>query len=172
MGTHSTTNIVLIGTDFNNLVKFSDFKSVEDFKSYLNDNNFTYNEEEGRYINEIDDIVAHIFICEKEYYENTGHLSEWCHLGTQMYLNRLSKISWDEESESVWNVYVRSYSKLTTADEIAEGIFNDLKAIDCIEIELVCPDDKDDYPYNVYKYQDDGEYQGDEYEYLLSCFSD
>ena len=51
-----TTYIALLVKEYsNNVVKFSDFKSVEDFKKFLQDNHLTYDAGEGNFISTNDD---------------------------------------------------------------------------------------------------------------------
>ena len=137
--TFTTTHIVLIGTNLDSIVKFSDFKSVDDFKNYLNENELRYDMEDGVFVSDNYDIAPAIFICEKEYYDKEGYLADWDHCGLSDYLNnRESGITWSEESESVWSAYG---SSLYTESENVEKIFNDLKAIDGVEIEIELDDD-------------------------------
>ena len=133
------THIVLIGTNLDSIVKFSDFETVEDFKNYLNENGLRYDMEDGVFVSDNDDIAPAIYICEKAYYEKNGYLADWDHCGLSDYLNnRESGITWSEESESVWSAYG---SSLYTESENVEKIFSDLKAIDGVEIEIELDED-------------------------------
>lgn len=132
-----TTYIALLVKEYsNNVVKFSDFKSVEDFKKFLQDNHLTYDAGEGNFISTNDDgYTAHICICEKEYYEENGDIAGWYHEGLSDYLydHGDESLAWGEDCESVWFV-CGNYD--STDDENLEKIFNDLKMIDGVEIEI------------------------------------
>lgn len=138
--TFKNTYIVLFG-DFDNgkFVKFSKFKTADDFKKYLNKKHLSYDAGEGMFVNENDEDRNSCFcICEKKYYEDTGYIADWDHIILQDYLNdRESGITWGEDCESVWFA-CGSYRK--SDDENLEACFNDLKSIDGIEIELELPE--------------------------------
>lgn len=138
--TFKNTYIVLFG-DFDNgkFVKFSKFKTADDFKKYLNKKHLSYDAGEGMFVNENDeDCNSWFCICEKKYYEDTGYIADWDHIILQDYLNdRESGITWGEDCESVWFA-CGSYRK--SDDENLEACFNDLKSIDGIEIELELPE--------------------------------
>ena len=59
-----TTYIALLVKEYsNNVVKFSDFKSVEDFKKFLQDNHLAYDAGEGNFISTflpIGELINHI----------------------------------------------------------------------------------------------------------------
>ena len=132
-----TTYIALLVKEYsNNVVKFSDFKSVEDFKKFLQDNHLTYDAGEGNFISTNNDsYTSHICICEKEYYEENGDIAGWYHEGLSDYLydHGDESLTWGEDCESVWFV-CGNYD--STDDENLEKIFNDLKMIDGVEIEI------------------------------------
>jgi hypothetical protein len=137
----TSTHIVLLVDENDNFVKFSDFKSVKDFKRFLNKNNLSYDAGEGRFINTNDDgHSSYIYICEKAYYENTGYIADWEHEGLLNYFydHASEGLTWGEDSESAWYV-CGDYD--ITEDENIEKIFNDLKSIDGVEIELEFSDD-------------------------------
>lgn len=158
--TFKNTYIVLFG-DFDNgkFVKFSKFKTADDFKKYLNKKHLSYDAGEGMFVNENDeDCNSWFCICEKKYYEDTGYIADWDHIILQDYLNdRESGITWGEDCESVWFA-CGSYRK--SDDENLEACFNDLKSIDGIEIELELPEYWDmseiieDAEYGEYMYGD------------------
>ena len=137
----TSTHIVLLLNEDNNFVKFSDFKSVKDFKKFLKKNHLTYDAGEGCFINTNDGIhTSYIYICEKAYYEETGHIADWDHVGLSNYFYDHAEegLTWGEDYESAW--YVCGNYK-NTEDENLAKIFNDLKSIDGVEIELEFPDD-------------------------------
>lgn len=133
--TFTTTYIALLVNKNNKFVKFSDFKSVDDFKKFLKDNHMTYDAGEGNFINTIDGRLSYIYICEKAYYEETGNIADWDHqeLSDYLYDHGDESLTWGEDCESVWFV-CGNYD--STDDETLEKIFNDLKMIDCVEIEI------------------------------------
>lgn len=137
-----TTYIALLVKEYsNNVVKFSDFKSVEDFKKFLQDNHLTYDAGEGNFISTNDDgSTSHICICEKAYYEETGDIADWDHdeLSDYLYDHGDKSLTWGEDCESVWFV-CGNYDN--SEDENLEKIFNDLKMIDGVEIEIEFPED-------------------------------
>ncbi len=138
--TFKNTYIVLFGAfDSDKFVNFSKFKTVDDFKKHLNKKHLSYDAGEGMFIHEDDeDRNSCFYICEKKYYEDIGCIADWDHVILQDYLNdRKSGIVWSEDCESVWFACGR-YDM--TEDENLEAIFNDLKAIDGIEIELELPE--------------------------------
>ena len=138
--TFKNTYIVLFGAfDSDKFVKFSKFKTVEDFKKHLNKKHLSYDAGEGIFIHEDDeDRDSCFYICEKKYYEDTGCIADWDHVILQDYLNaRQCDIAWAEDCESTWFACGR-YD--LTAYENLEAIFNDLKSIDGIEIELELPE--------------------------------
>jgi hypothetical protein len=151
--TFKNTYIVLFG-DFDNgkFVKFSKFKTADDFKKYLNKKHLSYDAGEGMFVNENDEDRSSCFcICEKKYYEDTGYIADWDHIILQDYLNdRESGITWGEDCESVWFA-CGSYFK--SDDENLEACFNDLKSIDGIEIELELPEH-----WNMSEIIEDAEY--------------
>lgn len=137
----TATHIVLLLNEDNNFVKFSDFKSIDDFKKFLQENHLTYDVGEGIFINTNDDKPSsYIYICEKAYYEETGYIADWDHEGLSRYFydHAEESLTWGEDSESAWFV-CGNYD--TPEDENLEKIFNDLKAIDGVEIELEFYDD-------------------------------
>lgn len=137
--TFKNTYIVLFGAfDSDKFVNFSKFKTVDDFKKHLNKKHLSYDAGEGMFIHEDDeDRNSCFYICEKKYYEDAGCIADWDHVILQDYLNdRESGITWGEDCESVWFA-CGSYFK--SDDENLEALFNDLKAIDGIEIELELP---------------------------------
>ena len=134
--TFKNTYIVLFGSfDSDKFVKFSKFKTVDDFKKHLNKKHLSYDAGDGMFVNENDeDYNSCFYICEKKYYEDTGCIADWDHVILQDHLNdRESGITWGEDCESVWFA-CGSYFK--SDDENLEALFNDLKSIDGIEIEL------------------------------------
>ena len=138
--TFKNTYIVLFGAfDSDKFVNFSKFKTVDDFKKHLNKKHLSYDAGEGMFIHEDDeDRNSCFYICEKKYYEDSGCIADWDHVILQDYLNdRESGITWGEDCESVWFA-CGSYFK--SDDENLEALFNDLKAIDGIEIELELPE--------------------------------
>ena len=139
--TFKNTYIVLFG-DFDNgkFVKFSNFKTVDDFKKHLNKKHLYYDAGDGVFINENgEDCNSCFCICEKKYYEDTGCIADWHHVILEDHLNnRESGITWGEDCESAWFA-CGSYFK--SDDENLEACFNDLKSIDGIEIELELPKD-------------------------------
>ena len=151
--TFKNTYIVLFG-DFDNgkFVKFSKFKTADDFKKHLNKKHLSYDAGEGMFVNENDEDCNSCFcICEKKYYEDTGYIADWDHIILQDYLNdRESGITWGEDCESCWFA-CGSYFK--SDDENLEACFNDLKSIDGIEIELELPKD-----WNMSEIIEDAEY--------------
>ena len=162
--TFKNTYIVLFG-DFDNgkFVKFSNFKTVDDFKKHLNKKHLFYDAGEGVFVNENDeDCNSSFCICEKKYYEDTGYIADWHHVILEDHLNdRESGITWGEDCESVW---FACGSCFKSDDENLEALFNDLKSIDGIEIELELPKDwnlselveeyLEDEEYAVYMYGD------------------
>jgi hypothetical protein len=139
----TSTHIVLLADENNNLVKFSDFKSVKDFKKFLKKNHLTYDAGEGCFISTNDDgHTSYIYICEKAYYEETGNIADWDHDGLSNYFyDRAAEgLTWGEDCESAWYV-CGNYEN--TEDENLDKIFNDLKTIDGVEIELEFYDDYD-----------------------------
>ena len=52
---------LLVNEDNSSVVKFSDFKSVEDFKKFLQDNHLTYDAGEGNFISTDDENLEKIF---------------------------------------------------------------------------------------------------------------
>ena len=145
----TATYIALFGYDLENCVRFSKFKTVDEFKTYLKDNNLKYDVGNGEFNNTEDvDLNPSILICEKAYYEKTGVLADWDHVGLYNYLNnRLSGIAWVEDCESIW-VSCGRYE--LSDDENIELIFNDIKSFDCVEIELEY--DEDDFEMEEMKY--------------------
>lgn len=138
--TFKNTYIVLFGAfDSDKFVNFSKLKTVDDFKKHLNKKHLSYDAGEGMFIHEDgEDRNSCFYICEKKYYEDTGCIADWDHVILQDYLNdRESGITWGEDCESVWFA-CGSYFK--SDDENLEALFNDLKAIDGIEIELELPE--------------------------------
>ena len=139
--TFTTTHIVLLVNEDNNFVKFSDFKSVDDFKKFLQENHLAYDAGEGNFISTNDDgLTSYIYICEKAYYEETGYIADWDHEGLSRYLydHGDATLTWGEDCESVWFV-CGNYDD--TDDENLEKIFNDLKLIDGVEIEVEFSED-------------------------------
>lgn len=136
----TSTYIVLLIDENDNFVKFSDFKSLKDFKRFLKKNHLTYDAGEGCFISTNDDRSSYIYICEKAYYEETGYIADWDHTGlsTYFYDNASDGLTWGEDCESAWYV-CGNYED--TEDENLAKIFNDLKAIDGVEIELEYYDD-------------------------------
>ena len=137
----AATHIVLLADKNNNLVKFSDFKTVDDFKKFLNENHLTYDAGEGCFFSTNDDgNTSYIYICEKAYYEETGYIADWNHTGLSNYFydHAAEGLTWGEDCESAWYVCA-NYED--TEDENLAKIFNDLKAIDGVEIELEFYDD-------------------------------
>ena len=137
----TSTHIVLLVDENDNFVKFSDFKSVKDFKRFLKKNHLTYDAGEGNFIStNDDDRCSYIYICEKAYYEETGTIADWDHVGLSNYFydHAAEGLTWGEDCESVWYVCA-NYED--TEDENLAKIFNDLKAIDGVEIELEFSDD-------------------------------
>ena len=155
--TFKNTYIVLFG-DFDNgkFVKFSNFKTLDDFKKYLDKKHLFYDAGEGVFINEIDEDYNPCFcICEKKYYEDTGHIADWDHIILQDYLNdRESGITWGEECESAWFACGTFFK---SDEENLEACFNDLKSIDGIEIELELPKEWN-IPELVEEFIEDEEY--------------
>lgn len=134
--TFKNTYIVLFGAfDSDKFVRFSKFETVEDFKKYLDKKCLSYDDGDGIFIHEDDeDKNSCFYICEKKYYEDTGYVADWYHVEFEDFLNnRGSKVTYGEDGESVWYAVGR-YDM--TEDENLEAIFNDLKAIDGIEIEI------------------------------------
>ena len=139
----TSTHIVLLVDEDNNFVKFSDFKSVDEFKKFLKENHLAYDVYEGNFISTNDnDRSSYIYICEKAYYEETGNIADWDHEGLKNYFydNAYGVFTWGEDCESVW--FVCGDCDITE-DENLEIIFNELKSIDGVEIELEFPDDYD-----------------------------
>ena len=139
--TFTTTHIVLLVNEDNNFVKFSDFKSVDDFKKFLQENHLAYDAGEGNFIStNDDDRTSYIYICEKAYYEETGYIADWDHEGLSRYFydHGEETLTWGEDCESVWFV-CGNYDN--TDDETLEQIFNDLKLIDDVEIEIEFSED-------------------------------
>jgi hypothetical protein len=137
----TATHIVLLADKNNDLVKFSDFKSVDDFKKFLQENHLAYDAGEGNFVSTNgDDRCSYIYICEKAYYEETGNIADWDHTGLSTYFYDYASegLTWGEDCESVWYVCA-NYEN--TEDENLAKIFNDLKAIDGVEIELEFYDD-------------------------------
>jgi hypothetical protein len=128
-----TTHIVTFYNDNNDeFTKFSDFKTVEEFKNFLNENNLTYSDELGYFVDD-DENEYYINICEKSYFDENDCVADWDHPATSDYLNNKNTgVTWSEEMESSWSAFVDS----DNYDEIIEAIFNDLKEIDGVEIEL------------------------------------
>lgn len=134
--TFKNTYIVLFGAfDSDKFVEFSKFETVEDFKNYLDKKCLSYDDGDGIFIHEDDEELNSCFyICEKSYYEDTGYVADWYHVEFEDFLNnRGSKVTYGEDGESVWYAVGR-YDM--TEDENLEAIFNDLKAIDGVEIEI------------------------------------
>ena len=122
-----TTYIALLVNENNNsIVKFSDFKSVEDFKKFLQDHHLTY---------AAGDCWNALVKADKEYYEENGDIAGWYHEGLSdyLYVHGDESLTWGEECESVWFV-CGNYD--STDDETLEKIFNDLKMIDGVEIAI------------------------------------
>ena len=139
----TATHIVLLVDENDNFVKFSDFKSVDDFKKFLHENHLAYDAGEGNFVSTNgDDRCSYIYICEKAYYEETGNIADWDHTGLSTYFYDYASegLTWGEDCESVWYV-CGNYED--TEDENLAKIFNDLKAIDGVEIELEFYDDYD-----------------------------
>ena len=137
----TTTYIAFLINEDNNLVRFSNFKSVDDFKKFLQENHLTYDAGEGNFISTNDDgRTSYVYICEKAYYEETGDIADWDHKGLSNYLYDYGdeSLTWGEDYESAWYV-LGDYD--STADEILEKIFNDLKLIDDVEVEIEFPED-------------------------------
>lgn len=137
----TATHIVLLLDENNKFVKFSDFKSVDDFKKFLQENHLTYDPGEGCFISTKDDgCPSYIYICEKAYYDETGYIADWDHKGLTDYFYDHAEegFTWGEDCESVWFV-CGDYNK--PEDYYLEKIFNDLKKIDCVEIVLEYYDD-------------------------------
>ena len=136
--TFKNTYIVLFG-DFDNgkFVEFSQFKTVDDFKKYLNKKHLCYDTCGGGFIGKC--CYACFYICEKKYYEDTEHIADWHHAILEDHLNdRKSGITWGEDCESAW---FACGDCCKSDDENLEACFNDLKSIDGIEIELELPKD-------------------------------
>ena len=134
--TFTTTYIAFLVNRDNNFVRFSNFKTVDDFKKFLQDNHLTYDAGEGNFISTDDDgYTSHICICEKGYYEENGELAGWYHdeLSDYLYDHGDESLTWGEDCESVWFV-CGNYDN--SEDENLEKIFNDLKMIDGVEIEI------------------------------------
>ena len=137
--TFKNTYIVLFGAfDCDRFVKFSKFNTVDDFKKHLNKKHLSYDDGDGIFIHEDDeDKNSCFYICEKKYYKDTGCIADWDHTELSDFLNnRGSNIAYGEDCESTWFACGR-YDM--TEDENLEAIFNDLKSIDGIEIELELP---------------------------------
>lgn len=132
----TSTHIVLLTNEENDFVNFSDFKSVDDFKKFLQENHLSYDADEGIFINTNgNDRFSYIHICEKAYYDETGDTAGWDHAGLTNYLNNKleHEFTWGEEYESAWFV---CGDRNNTEDENLEKIFNILKSIDGVEIEI------------------------------------
>ena len=85
--TFTTTYIAFLINNDNNFVRFSNFKSVDDFKKFLQENRLTYDAGEGNFISTNNDgRSAYVYICEKVYYEETGDIADWDHKGLSNYL--------------------------------------------------------------------------------------
>ena len=139
--TFITTYIAFLINEDNNLVRFSNFKSVDDFKKFLQENHLTYDAGEGNFISTNDDgCTSYVYICEKAYYEETGDIADWDHKGLSNYLydHGDESLTWGEDYESAWYV-LGDYD--STVDETLEKIFNDLKLIDDVEVEIEFPED-------------------------------
>jgi hypothetical protein len=114
---------------------------VDDFKKFLQENHLAYDAGEGNFVSTNgDDRCSYIYICEKAYYEETGNIADWDHTGLSTYFYDYASegLTWGEDCESVWYVCA-NYEN--TEDENLAKIFNDLKAIDGVEIELEFYDD-------------------------------
>lgn len=133
MNIFTTTYIVLFGNSLNgDIVKFSDFNSVDDFKNYLDKSSLRYDIGEGDFVSDFDGESYSFFICEKEYYEKTGLLTNWGHPALKAYFNLRSEssVTWVEDYESVWAAVCDG------GDEGFQDIFDDIKSIDGVEIEV------------------------------------
>lgn len=145
----TSTHIVLLVDENDNFVKFSDFKSVDDFKKFLQENHLTYDAGEGKFISTNDDgHSSYIYICEKAYYEETGYIADWDHEGLSNYFydHASEGLTWGEDCESAWYVCA-NYENME--DESLAKIFNDLKSIDGVEIEIELPDDYEIEDYEL-----------------------
>lgn len=135
----TATHIVLLLDENDKFVKFSDFKSVDDFKKFIKENHLTYDRGEGCFINDDGD-HSYIYICEKAYFEETGDIADWWHNGLWnfFYDHGEEDFTWVEDCQSEWFV-CGDYGN--TDNYYLEKIFNDLKKVDGVEIVLEYYDD-------------------------------